>query len=194
MAMTGTWKLQLGAAIIAVALMSGLVLRVSAAAFSGTTENTGNSWSTGAIALTDDDGGGAAQAMFDITGMMPGGTSTECIVVTYDGGVDPTAVKLYGTITDGGLAPHLDITVKEGTGGSAANCTGFVAGTTIVNNVTLAAFGTAHTAYGDGAGAWNPAADGETKTYEFTVTLGTDTPGTAQGSDAQAVFTWETTT
>lgn len=194
MSTTGTWKLQLGAAAASLALVSMLVMHVSSAAFSATTTNGTNSWATGSITLTDDDGGGAGSAMFNVTGMLPGTTVTKCIVVTYQGAVDPTAVKLYTTVTDGGLGAHLDVTVKEGTGGSNASCTGFTASNTIVNNSTLNAFATAHSGYANGAGVWNPTADGDTQTYEFTVTLGSDTPDTAQGSNAQATFTWETTT
>lgn len=196
MAITGTWKLQAGAALVSLALMSGLVLRVSSAAFSATTDNPTNSWATGSISLTDDDGGGGSSAMFNATGMLPGDVVEKCIVVTYTGAVDPTAVKLYGTVTNtGGLDDHLDITVTEGSGGSYGSCTGFTADPApIVNNITLKAFGTNHTGYANGAGTWNPTASGQTKTYKFSVTLGSDTPSSAQGASAGATFVWETTT
>lgn len=189
-----TWKLQAGAAAASLALVSLLVMHVSSAAFSATTTNGQNSWATGSITLTDDDGGGAGSAMFNVTGMLPGDVVTKCIVVTYTGAVDPTAVKLYTSVTDSGLGDHLDVTVKEGTGGSYSNCTGFTPTSTIVNNLTLNAFGTSHSGYANGAGVWNPTADGDTQTYEFTVTLGADTPSSAQGGSSQATFTWETTT
>ena len=190
---TSTWKLQLGAATASLALVSLLVMQVSSAAFSATNVNEDNSWSTGTIALSDDVAAGTA--LFDVSGMFPGDTVTKCIVVTYDGAVDPTAVRLYATVDDtGGLGDHLDVTVKEGTGGSAANCSGFVAGATIVNDDTLNAVGAAHSGYANGAGTWDPAADGDAQTYEFTVTLGSDTPSSVQGASATATFTWETTT
>lgn len=194
--MVASWKLQTAAALVAIALMSGLVLRVSAAAFSATTDNPANNWQTGSIALSDDDGGGAASALFDVTGMLPGQTETRCITVTYTGDVDPGAVKLYTTVTDGGLGPHLDVTVREATetGGSGSTCGTLSATTVIVSTQTLNAFAAAHVDYSNGAGTWNPTASGQTKTYEFSVTLGADTPAGAQGADAQATFTWETST
>lgn len=187
-----TWKLQVGAAAASLALVSLLVMHVSSAAFSATTTNASNSWATGSIALSDDDGG--SSAMFSVTGMMPGDTVQKCIVVTYTGAVDPTAVKLYTTVVDSDLAAHLDVTVKEGTGGSFSDCSTFTPVNTIVNNSTLSAFATSHSDYSNGAGVWNPTTTGDKQTYEFTVTLGTDTPSSAQGGSATATFTWETTT
>jgi len=185
-------KLQIGAAAASLLLVSMFVLRVSSAAFSASTQNTGNSWSTGSITLTDDDGGGVNQAMFNVTGMVPGQTATKCIVVTYSGSVNPTAVKLYSSgINDNGLAPHLDLTVEEGDGGSYSSCTGFSATSTIVNVKTLTAFNTDHNGFGNGAGSWDPSGGGQSKTYKFSVTLGNDTPASAQNTDASAAFKWE---
>lgn len=188
------WKLQIGAAVASMLLVSLLVVRVSSAAFSATTQNPANNWASGSIALSDDDGGGVGSAMFDVTGMLPGQTATRCIKLTYTGATNPTAVKLYGSVTDGGLADHLEVTVKEGTGGGYGSCSGFTASGTILNAVKLKTFGSTRTDYSTGAGTWDPAATGEAKVYEFTVTLRSDTPSSAQGSDAKATFTWETTT
>ena len=186
-------KLQIGAAVAALLLVSLLVLRVSSAAFTATTENPDNSWATGQIALSDDDDDTAASAMFDVSDMVPGDVVTKCITVTYTGAADPEPVKLYADVTDNGLGDHLDVRVREGDGGGYADCTGFSATATLENNVTLNAFA-AHADYATGAGTWDPSATGQAKTYEFVVTLGVDTPDTAQGADAQATFTWETGT
>ena len=188
------WKLQVAAAAASVLLVSLLVVRVSSAAFSATTANPANNWASGSITLTDDDGGGAGSAMFNVTGMLPGQTVRRCIALTYNGAVDPGVVKLYGSVVDGGLADHLEVTVKEGTGGGSGSCTGFVATGTIVNGARLKTFGTTRTDYATGVGTWDPAANGDAQVYEFTATLRGDTPSSAQGSDAQATFTWETTT
>lgn len=188
------WKLQIGATVASVLLVSLLVVRVSSAAFSATTQNPSNNWASGSIALSDDDGGGLASAMFDVTGMLPGQTVTRCIKLTYTGATDPTQVKLYGSVTDNGLADYLDVTVKQGAGGGYGNCTGFTASGTILNAVKLKNFGINNTGYSTGVGTWDPAASGDTQVYEFTVTLRSDTPSSAQGSDAKATFTWETTT
>lgn len=193
MAATSTWKLQLAAAVASLLLVSTLVVRVSSAAFSAQTDNPSNSWATGEVTLSDDDGGGAASAMFDVTGMLPGQTVTKCITVTYTGSADPTAVKLFADVTDGGLGDHLDVTVREGDGGAYADCTGFATTATLANGVTLNDFAD-HADYATGAGSWNPTGTEQDKTYQFVVTLGADTPDAAQGADAQATFTWETST
>lgn len=185
-------RLQVAAAIVSLAMVSLFVVRASSAAFSAQTVNTSNSWATGAVALTDDDGGGAASAMFDVTGMTPGDTVVKCIAVTYAGSADPSPVKLYSSVTDNGLAAHLDVTVREGDGGGYGSCAGFTPSATIANGVTLTTFG-GYSDYATGIGTWDPTATGQTKTYQFTVTLGADTPDSAQGADAQAGFTWELT-
>jgi hypothetical protein len=189
---SSTMKLHVAATIAALLMVSLLVVRASSAAFSAQTDNPSNSWATGAVALSDDDGGGAGSAMFDVTGMIPGDTITKCIAVTYAGSADPSPVKLFSTVTDNGLADHLDVTVREGDGGGYGSCAGFSATATIATAVTLTTFA-GYSDYASGIGTWDPTATGQTKTYEFTVTLGADTPDTAQGADAQAGFTWEIT-
>lgn len=189
---SSTLKLQVGAAIASLLLVSLLVMRVSSAAFSAQTDNPGNSWATGQVNLSDDDGEGAASAMFDVSAMMPGDTVTKCITVTYTGSTDPAVVKMFTDITDGGLGDHLDVTLTEGDGGGYADCTGYNPTATLKTSVTLNSLAT-HADYASGTGTWNPTANNQSKTYKFVVTLGTDTPDTAQGADAQATFTWETT-
>lgn len=196
MSMARTWKLQLGAAVASLALVSLLVLQVSSAAFVAKTTNTGNSWTTGKVALTDDDGDPGV-AMFDVSGMLPGASVERCIEVTYTGSSDPQPVKLYASGTDSGLGQYLDVTVTEGSGSTFPNCgTTFVADTdpaAQIVNTTLDLF----KADVDGAGIWDPTATGSTgqsRTYKFVVTLKSTTPDSAQGASAAATFTWETTT
>jgi hypothetical protein len=170
----------LGAAVL---LTSALIVTASLAAFSGTTENTGNTWTAGTVTLTDDDSG---SAMFIVSAMAPLATVTECIAVTYSGTLLPSTVKLYG-VSGGPLDAYLDLTVEEGTGGVFGNCTGFT-GSNIFTG-TLASFAATHIDFASGAGAWNPAANPETVVYRFTVTLQDN--NLAQGLNATATFTWE---
>ena len=67
------------AAILALVLVSVLTVRASSAAFSDTTDNSGNTWAAGPVVLTDDDGG--ATALYTASNMKPGDGSTECITV-----------------------------------------------------------------------------------------------------------------
>jgi hypothetical protein len=178
---------QVMAALLSLALVAVLVLRVSDAAFSATTENTGSQWTAGDVALTDDD---SDNAMFAIANMKPGDTETQCIAVTYSGSLD-AAVKLYGTLTAGdGLDDYLDVTIRRGTGGSFGACGTFSSVETVYSG-TLAGFVGSHSSFGSGAGSWAPTGGGpdDTVTYQVEVTLQDN--NAAQGKTATATFTWE---
>ena len=168
-----------------VLLTAAFIVTASIAAFSDTTDNSGNTWSAGTVLLTDDDAG---SAMFIVSDMAPLATVTECIVVTYSGSLLPADVNLYGVSGGTGLDVYLDVTVEEGSGGIFGNCAGFTPTSTIFTG-TLTSFAATHTNFATGAGAWNPAANPESRTYRFTVTLQDN--NLAQGLNATATFTWE---
>ncbi len=164
----------------------------SRAAFVDTADNTGNSFTAGTVDLVDDD---SATVLFNVSNMVPGDSSTNCIVVTYQGTiVDPAAVKLYGSgYTDSSdLANWLNVTIEEGTGGSFGSCVGFTLENTIETGGDLIAFGTTHKNYATGAGVWDPAGTPESKTYRFTFALDGATPDSEEGASVTALgFTWE---
>ena len=180
------------AAGASVLLVSFIVVSASRAAFTDTTGNTGNVLASGTVDLVDDDSG---SVLFNVTGMVPGDTSVNCIEVTYQGTTtNPGAVKIYsGGYTDSGdFADHLNITIEEGTGGSFGNCTGFTSQNTIENGGTLTNFDTSHTSYVSGAGVWDPSGTPESKTYRITFELDPATPDAEQGESVSALtFTWE---
>ena len=177
---------------VALLLVAMMVTRTSQAAFTATTDNSGNSFTAGTVVLTDDD---LEAAMFTVPAMSPGDTATGCIQVTYSGTItDPQAVKLYGggyTDAGGSLSDHLELTVLEGAADST--CATWTTGTTIVNGSTLAAFNdTDSTDYASGDGAWTPTSTPETRAYQFTVKLADATPNTEQGASTSGVaFVWE---
>lgn len=164
-------------------LVVALIASVSTwAAFSATTQNTGNDFSTGTVELSDDD---ADQAMLSLTDAKPGDSDTSCIVVSYTGSL-PATVTMYGTTSGTGLDQYLDLTVTRGTKTSGFDsCADFVAGP-VVYSGTLAGYpGT----YGGGiadAGTWT---DGDAHAYRFEITV-QDDPG-AQGLTAAQTFIWE---
>ncbi len=168
-----------------VLLTAAFIVTASIAAFSDTTDNSGNTWSAGTVILTDDDAGSAT---FIVSDMAPLATATECIVVTYSSSMLPADVNLYGVSGGTGLDAYLDVTVEEGSGGIFGNCAGFTPTSTIFTG-TLTSFAATHTNFATGAGAWNPAANPESRTYRFTVTLQDN--NLAQGLNATATFTWE---
>ena len=178
-----------GVLALAVLLTGALIMTASSAAFFDTTENSGNTWSAGTVILTDDDPG---SAMFTVTNMSPLVPVIECIVVTYSGTMLPSDVNLYGVSGGTGLDAYLDVIVEEGTGGIFGDCSdgaGFSATSTIFATNTLNNFATNHTNFANGVGAWNPAANPESRVYRFTVTLQDN--NLAQGLNATATFTWE---
>ncbi|MEQ1737706.1 MAG: hypothetical protein ABL886_15035 [Rhodoglobus sp.] len=170
-----------------------LVAQASYSAYSTTTANPTSNWTTGTLALTDDD---SNTALFTASSLVPGSTGTKCIVVTSASTV-PTTIKLYGTTpsTTLALSTWIDLTVTLGAGGSNATCTGFVADITnpSVYSGTLAAFGTSATSFSNGLGVWAPAAAGS-KTYRFVYTVNSAAPNSTAGGTAAIGFTWEAQT
>lgn len=167
------------------------------AAFSSSTENTGNSFDAGTVALTDNDGG--ATAMFTATGMRPGDAAqVGCIRVTYTGTIT-VPVRLHGTTTGTGLGTHLNLTVERGTQPTTAfdACTGFTPdpvnhkglGNGVLYSGMLAAYpATYAAAVTDPNTAWTTS---ENHVYRITVALPTTASNTAQGLTANTAFTWE---
>ncbi|MTV27749.1 hypothetical protein FTX61_20370 [Nitriliruptoraceae bacterium ZYF776] len=168
------WLLPTLTGVVSLALVAFMIGSVTTAVWTDTTENEGNTWATGQVALTDDDGG---VAMFTVTDMVPGDTVTNDITVTNESSV-PLAVTLYGEdlADDAGLAEALALTI---TADGAEVYTGTVAG-----------FATAHADWASGTGTSTFAAGGA-QTYAFTVTLDPDASDALQGTSAGIDFVWE---
>jgi hypothetical protein len=177
---------------VAIAASGFLVSQASYAAFSANTDNAANNWTSGTVALADDDAGAA---MFTATNLKPGSTGSKCIVVTSSGSL-PSVVKLYGSgsTTTKALNTFLDVTITAGNGGSFGNCTGFtpLAGGGSVFNGTLAGFASSATNYGNGLGSWTTTGGAnETRTFKIDYTLQSGAPNSAQGGSASIGFNWE---
>jgi len=184
---TSRFRLATVAALIGLVLHGLFTWAGTSAMFTAKTLNPTNAWATGAVSITDDDGG---VAMFNATGLVPGVTGSHCITVSY-GGTVTSAVKLYASASAGSLAPYINLTVNEGTGGSYASCTGFtpVGGADYAG--TLSYFTAAKTAFGNGVGTWAPTSNGQTRTYQFIYTLDSATPSAMQNAATTATFQWE---
>lgn len=175
-------KLILSGIIVAIigAVASGTVY----SAFSTTTANSGNSLGAGTVVLSDNDSG---SALFSLSNMKPGDTSTKCLKVDYTGSLSST-VKLYGTTGGTGLASYVTLQVRRGSfpGAPPASnaCTGFTSSATVYNG-NLSAFPTTYGA-GTDEGTWT---NGTSNVYEITMTLQDD--NAAQGLTATQTFTWE---
>ena len=94
----------LGAGLVSALGVGALAFTATSAAFSGTTDSTGNSFTAATVTLTDDDFAGTN---FIATGMIPGTAVTDCIEVEYTGDVDDIEpLRLYGSFA-GALAADL---------------------------------------------------------------------------------------
>jgi hypothetical protein len=182
------------AAPVAMIAASALIWQASNAAFSSTTRNSGNNWSTGSVALTDDDAG---SARFQVSNMLPGQTDTRCIKVTADvsvaGVVKGYAVNAVASVDN--LESHILVTVDAGNGGDFGSCTGFVPIGTIIPSMSLATLA-GYSSYANGAGSWAVSPGVQTRTYKIQWTF--DTTGLTQaqldqlqGSSTGIDIQWE---
>ncbi len=187
---------RLAVVVVSIALVGVLIIDQSRAAFTATTDNAGNAFSAGTIALTND----AGSAMFSVTGMVPGDVATGCLTVTYTGSADPGPVKIYSNVyteSDGAAdGANLDdaLTFKID---RVDDCTAKNVQASVHAGIGLTAFGAAYNDYSDGLSAqWDPAATSN-ESYLFTATFtpsgSTATDNTRIGDTVTGLtFTWET--
>ena len=161
---------------IAVVAAGALVWQGSYAAFTGQTRNSGNDWSTGTVALTDDDQG---SARFQVSNMEPGDSDTKCLTVTANASV-PGTVRAYAvnpTITSTDLADHILVSVDEGTGGSYASCDGFTEISSPAVDVPMSSF-IQRSNFAQGDGDWDVQPGTSSRTFRITWKF--DTTGMTQ--------------
>lgn len=116
---------------LAIVAAGAMVWQGSSAAFTANTENAGNNWATGQIALTDNDAGAAT---FTAANLAPGATGARCITVTATSSVNVEGT-LYASVSDlvdGSTAADdfsdvLLLTMRAASSSAAipADCTGF---------------------------------------------------------------------
>ncbi len=108
--------------VMVVAGLAGTAVGVIHAAFFATTGNTGSSFGSGSVILTDNDANGA---VLSLSAANPGATDSGCIRASYSGSL-PATVKHYADVT-GALSPFLTLKVTRGTDPSPSfrSCAGF---------------------------------------------------------------------
>lgn len=161
---------------VAIVAAAAMIWQSSNAAFTGSTRNSGNNWSAGAVALTDDDAGAAR---FQVEDLVPGQTESKCLKVTANTSV-PGTVKGYAVNpapSVHGLENRIKIAIHAGTGGGFSSCDGFTSEETLVSGVTLGQLATVDT-YDEGIGGWDVTAGTSSRTYRLTWTF--DTTGMTQ--------------
>jgi hypothetical protein len=131
--------------------------------------------------LTDD----ASGPLFVEMNMTPGTTSTSCVAVTN---VGPSAadVRMYGAMTDAGLARHVLLTIDAGEGGQYGDCSSF-RGQEIFDG-SLHEFATSHREFRSGLRTPVVVGPEESISFRLTQQLNEVAP---QGRGARARFDWE---
>ena len=179
-----------------------LVWQGSTAAFNATTNNTGDSWTTGKLKLQNN-GGGTAMAdttanLFAETGIKPGVSGVKCITVESTGSLAGTLKMYRGALTgtnNVNLATAITLQVDSVSVPAATNipaaCTGWTGGTTGTGyNGTLNGFATAFS----GASVSNALTGSATERVAYRIAWslpGTVTDNTLQSSSAVADLIWE---
>src|SRR5215210_7975636 len=169
------------------------------AAYTATTQNSGNRVEAGSVKLSDN---GDGTSLMSLSGALPGNTTSACIKVTFDGSLAST-VRLYGATTGSGLDQYLDLKVTRGTYSPSTpafkSCTNFQAdgtdyigaGNGVIYNGTLQGYPDDYASglvdpLGGFPEAWTT---GEVHVYKLDVTVQNNFA--AQNKDATQAFRWE---
>ncbi|MDJ0318953.1 hypothetical protein [Pseudarthrobacter sp. PS3-L1] len=183
------------AAPVALLIAGGMVWQGSQAAFTASTRNAGNSWSSGSVTLTDDDQGSAA---FTVENIVPGQTGQKCIVVTSRSNI-PGVVRAYtqNLVTSKGLEAKIFFDLEQGTGGSFNDCTGFTPVANTVPELPLSTLATVNRDFASGGSEWDTSGNpGETQSYRGTWRFDTtgmsqDQVNALQGARTSIDLVWE---
>jgi hypothetical protein len=159
-----------------------LVVQASRAASTASLETPDNAWRTGIVEIDTDSG---ASALFQATRIVPGQTGSNCLVVDYSGSL-PASVRMWAD-TSGALASSLAVTIQEGSGGAAGDCTGFTPSATLFGPDPLSKLKTDHGDAAHGLSTWAP--DGPA-TRTFRVAWALAGGNSAQNKTATADFHW----
>lgn len=180
--------------VAVLALMAGVAVFTTSAAFTATSSNPGNAIEAGTVSIGDSDAG--TGKLYDALAQGPGaGPTAACIRVTYSGSL-ASAVKLYRSAVTNG--DDFRLVVERGGNSLSApaadmNCTGFTAASTAFDN-TLDLFPTTYAAGVDGKAAGAAWTSGQSVDYRFTVTVVDDSTPNAHTSALTTgahSFTWE---
>ncbi|HEY3924141.1 MAG TPA: hypothetical protein VGL75_06220 [Acidothermaceae bacterium] len=180
-----------------------LVWQGSYAAFSATTTDNNNAWSTGNLVLTNNGGTGtyaaATTATFGGTNLKPTSTGTTCLTVKSTGNSAGSLAMYVNTLADStpslGAQIQLTVTAATVTSDVLANCTGFpTSGTTaIATSTPLTTFPTSFaTATNQVAvAATNPILVAYKVVWTFASTGTSPGDSALMGKTVTAGFTWE---
>ncbi len=184
------------AALLVAAL---LIWQGSNAAFSATTDNTNDTWSTGNLVLTNNGGGtvyaGSTAALFTESNRKPGDTGVKCITVNSGGSLAGNLRLYRGAITGTNgtaLAGFINVTVDAVVATPATNvqadCVGYTGATTGTTFTgTLNSMPTTYAAATGVAVAGGP----QRVVYRIGWTINAAADNSVQSSTAIANLNWE---
>lgn len=182
---TNTYR---GIAAVAGSILALLmVATTSRAVWTDTTANTGNSFDSGTVVLTDDDGD---VALFTVTNAAPGDSWIGCIDVIYQGTVGADVVMTDITTTgDQGFADVLAISVDQHI---SADCTDAspVTVSTAGDNLGNYTGAGGNPGYSDTFGV---TAAGDHRSYEITISFDSAASNSTQGKTVGFGVTWTAT-
>jgi hypothetical protein len=178
-----------------------LVWQGSYAAFSATTVDTGNAWSSGSLVLQNNGGtatyAGATSATFGGTNLKPGSTGTTCLTVKSTGNSAGNLAMYESALADStpSLGAQIQLTITAGVPATdvQANCTGFPTTgiTTIATNQPLSTFPTTFATGVPVAVGTGTVLEAYKVVWTF-ATTGTNSGDSAlMGKTVTAGFTWE---
>ena len=207
-------RLNWGVAAIVVGMLasSTLIWQSSRAAFTATTSNSGNTFATGTVTITNNTG----SAMFTATALKPTSTATVCMGVEYTGSLTPSAIKLYTSGAqesnnggayvawandntseiDNNLAMEIlvggtDLAADPGSNcaaeaGSFTDVAGAAPGTTMQTMIAN------NTSFSNGlASQWGTITANKWRVWKFIYTMSASAPDTAQADGLKVNFVWE---
>lgn len=166
------------AAAFACLLVSSLVVDRSSSALESDGTVAAAAFTSGSIALSDDDGG---RSLVNLQDMVPGRSHTICIEVTYEGTVLPIDLMLEAQV-EGDLASQLLVDIEGGQGGGYDDCSEFVSDAEVFSG-TLADL--AQEQYRVGVFT----SDGQSRSFQFRFDLEDD--ASAMGRSVSADLVWE---
>ena len=184
-------------------LVAGLLVwQGSYAAFSATTRDNRDRWTSGSLTLTNNGGGAAyaatTTALFNQANTKPGATGVKCLTVLKTGTAAGSLHFYRSALTDSapslGAQLHLTITAVPVAANVQAGCAGFPAAglTTVATNVALTAL---PTSYAAATGPVAVATATQRVAYRIAwtfVSTGTNPGDNAlMGKTVSASFTWE---
>jgi len=182
--------------VVGLVISAAFVWQSSHAAFTDTTTNPGNTFTSGSVTVTDNKGG---VKVFNLSGLKPGDSGDQCIQVTYQGTLSTSTVNFYvdnftDNSTGGAWGAGIKLTIT--TGGGSCPVGSITGAATPINAVALSTLdGTYDYPAGSSMYAWvNPATNAMRPYnvhYQVDPAMADDGTAGIQGKTVTVDLVWE---